>query len=198
MDNIYKEPVKIPTIKVGDWVTQYSAGYWKVIDIFPKYADEDFKNNGHTYKKGDRIGDWVILKKGFSAKMKPYNACEITDSQWCNPVSEDIAQTIEKAFNDNPKAKEKFDKSPNLPTPSVMNIWLGLTDEQVDMLSETLNTLPNKFSLKEFKEIFASYRQHLADPSKATHILNLFSYLWEIDDNFEPLHFGTELKKIDH
>ena len=96
MDNIYKEPVETSTIKVGDWVTQYSAGYWKVIDIFPKYADEDFISNGKTYKKGDRVGDWIILKKGFSAKMKPYNACEFADSQWCNPVSEDIAQTIER------------------------------------------------------------------------------------------------------
>ena len=184
------------TIKVGDWVTQYSAGYWKVIDIFPKYADEDYNSNGLSYRKGERLGDWIILKKGFTAKMKPCNACEFADSQWCNPVSDDVAQAIEKAFNDNPKAKEKFDKAPNMPEPSIMNIWLSLTDEQVDTFSEFLKTLPNKFTLEEFKEMFAGYRQYIVDPSKATHILNLFSYLWEIDDNFEPLHFGAELKRL--
>ena len=33
-------------IKIGDWVTQYSAGYWQVLDIVPKYADEDYSCNG--------------------------------------------------------------------------------------------------------------------------------------------------------
>ena len=40
--NIFQKQEKrsqpLTTIKVGDWVTQYSAGYWKVVNIFPKYA----------------------------------------------------------------------------------------------------------------------------------------------------------------
>ena len=26
----------LTSIKIGDWVTQYSAGYWMVVFIFPK------------------------------------------------------------------------------------------------------------------------------------------------------------------
>lgn len=35
-------------LKIGDWVTQYSAGYWKVLNILPKYADSDYSYNGNV------------------------------------------------------------------------------------------------------------------------------------------------------
>lgn len=41
----------LTSIRVGDWVTQYSAGYWMVINIFPKYADKDYCFNGKSWKK---------------------------------------------------------------------------------------------------------------------------------------------------
>lgn len=44
-------------IQKGDWVTQYSAGYWLVLEVIPKYADEDYDYNGTSWKKGDRLGD---------------------------------------------------------------------------------------------------------------------------------------------
>ena len=40
-------------LKIGDWVTQYSKGYWQIIDIKPKYAEEDYQyENGFFQKKG--------------------------------------------------------------------------------------------------------------------------------------------------
>ena len=183
-------------ISIGDWVTQYSAGYWKVISIFPKYADEDYSYNGYSWKKGDRLGDWVILKKGFTPKMKPSNACEFVDSQWCNPVSADILQSIEVAFAENPKAKQKFDKAPNLPKPSVASGWLMLSDEQANSFSDLINKLPERFTSEQFWSLAADYRKFIVDSSQATHILYLFSYLWEVSENFDPLHFGPELKKL--
>lgn len=184
------------TIKIGDWVTQYSAGYWMVVNIFPKYADEDYSFNGKSWKKGDRLGEWVVLKKGFTAKMKPSNACDFVDAQWCKPVSNDIAQSIEATFTANPKAKAKFDNAPNMPKPSVTSAWMELTDEQAESFRKLIQTLPKRFTSEDFWSCSASYRQYIVDPSKATHILYLFSYLWEINDNFEPLHFAPELKKL--
>lgn len=186
----------LTSIKIGDWVTQYSAGYWMVVNIFPKYADEDYSYNGESWKKGDRLGEWVVLKKAFTAKMKPSNACEFVDVQWCKPVSNDIVQSIEATFAENPKAKMKFQNAPNMPKPSVANAWMALTDEQAELFSKHIKNLPDRFTSEQFWSWSASYRQYIADPSKATHILYLFSYLWEIDDNFEPLHFGPELKKL--
>ena len=186
----------LTAVRVGDWVTQYSAGYWKVVNIFPKYADEDHNSDGKSWKKGDRLGDWVILKKGFTPKMKPSNACEFVDAQWCKPVANDIKQSIEATFAENPKAKAKFENAPNMPKPSVASAWMALTDEQVESFSECIKNLPDRFTAEQFWTWSASYRQYLVDPSKATHILYLFSYLWEIDEQFEPLHFGPELKKL--
>lgn len=185
----------ITAIRVGDWVTQYSAGYWKVVNIFPKYADEDYNYNGSSWKKGERLGDWVILKKGFTNKMKPSNACEFVDAEWCKLVSYDIARSIEETFAENTKAKEKFEKAPNMPKPSVASTWMALTDEQADLFSKLIESFPERFTVEQFWLWSASYRQYIVDPSKATHILYLFSYLWEIDNNFEPLHFGPEIKK---
>ena len=183
-------------IKIGDWVTQFSAGYWMVIDIFPKYADRDHSYNGKTWKKGDRRGDWVVLKKGFTPKMKPSNACDCLDAQLCQTVSEDIKDLIETAFAENPKAKAKFEKATNIPQPYVASTWMALTDEQVESFSEHIKNLPERFSLEQFWSLSASYKQYIVAPSSANHILYLYSYLWEIDDDFQPLHFGPEIKKL--
>ena len=192
-----KENKSLTTLKIGDWVTQYSAGYWKVVAIFPKYADEDYSYNGQSWKKGDRLGDWVVLKKGFTAKMKPSNACEFLDSQHCQPVPREVARAIEAAFAENPKAKEKFDNAPSMPNPSVYSVWMSLSDEQAKAFADVMSKLPERFTLDEFWKLSADYRQYVVKPPQYTHILYLYSYLWEVNDNCEPLHFGPEITKCD-
>lgn len=191
-----KQSSPLTTIKIGDWVTQYSSGYWKVVSIYPKYADEDYNYDGKSWKKGDRLGDWVILKKGVTPKMKPSNACELVDAQWCNPVTNDMVQSIEATFEENPNAKQKFEKAPNMPKPSVASVWLMLSDEQAECFSQLIFNCQERFTSEQFWVFASEYRKYIVDPSKATHILYLFSYLWEISDDFEPLHFGPELKKL--
>ena len=50
-------------IQIGDWVTQYSAGYWQVVDIRDKYAEEDSVTGEHLWKKGEKIGKWIFFEK---------------------------------------------------------------------------------------------------------------------------------------
>ena len=197
-DIFKKNSTPTTTLKVGDWVTQYSAGYWKVVAIFPKYADEDYSYNGQSWKKGDRLGDWVVLKKGFTAKMKPSNACEFLDSKHCQLVSQDVVRAIEDAFAENPKAKEKFDNAPSMPNPSVYSVWMSLSDEQAKAFADVMSKLPERFTLDEFWKLSADYRQYVVKPPQYTHILYLYSYLWEVNDNCEPLHFGPEITKCDN
>ena len=97
---------------VGDWVTQYAAGYWQVVAIFDKFATEDYRSETTAWKKGDRLGFWVILKKGFTAKMKWSNACELCDSTWCRPVSAEELADIRKAFASEPTKAKKFEEAP--------------------------------------------------------------------------------------
>ena len=191
-----KQSTTLTTIKVGDWVTQYSAGYWKVVNIYPKYADENYSYDDKSWKKGERLGDWVILKKGVTPKMKPSNACEFVDAQWCKPVSHDIVQLIESVFAKSPAAKQKFEMASDMPNPSVASVWLAISDEQVISFSKLISNCPERFTSKEFWNLAAVYRQYVVDPSNATHILYLFSYLWEISDDFELLHFRPEIIKL--
>lgn len=193
--NKEKKSDSLTSIRVGDWVTQYSAGYWKVINIYPKFADKDYNYNGFSWKKGDRIGDWVVLKKAFTPKMKPSNMCECVDAQWCKPVPNDIAHSIESAFAENPKAKSKFENAPSIPNPCIASDWMALTDEQAESFSEHIKNLPDRFTSEEFWAYSSNYRKNIVDPSNATHILYVFSHLWEINDKFEPFYFGPELKK---
>ena len=196
-DIFMKKSAPTTKLKIGDWVTQYSAGYWQVVSIFPKYADEDYSYNGQSWKKGDRLCDWVVLKKGFTAKMKPSNACEFLDSKNCQLVSQDVVRAIEDTFAENPKAKEKFDNAPSMPNPSVYSVWMSLSDEQAKAFADVMSKLPERFTLDEFWKLSADYRQYVVKPPQYTHILYLYSYLWEINGDFEPLHFGPEITKCD-
>lgn len=183
-------------IRVGDWVTQYGAGFWKVIQVFPKYADMNYSDDdGKTWKKGDRIGHWVILKKGFTAKMKPSNACELVDARWCKPVSAEAAERIEAFFAEHAAAKRKFDESPSTPRPAIATDWMTLSEEEAAQFLSRMQSLPERFTQSRFWEHCADFRRFLADPADATHILHLYTHLWEIDEDFQPLFFGPELNK---
>ena len=42
--------------RIGEWVKQYHSGYWIIVDIRPKYAEETMINdNIIQYYKGDEI-----------------------------------------------------------------------------------------------------------------------------------------------
>lgn len=181
-------------IQKGEWVTQYSAGYWLVLDVIPKYADSDYDYNGTTWKTGDRLGDWAILKKGFTPKMKPANACEVVDARWCTPVAQETRLAIEAAFAEDPKAKQRFDSAPDRPRPAVSSAWLRLTAEQADALNQRLGGLPERFTQRQLWEHLEAWEPMLARPDEATHVLYTFSYLWETGADFTPLQFGPELK----
>ena len=57
-------------LQVGEWYTGYSAGFWQLIQIYPKYASFDYEGEKARWKKGDLIGQWCIVKKAFTPKMK--------------------------------------------------------------------------------------------------------------------------------
>ena len=181
-------------LQAGDWVTQYSAGFWQVAAIYPKFADEDHQGEKASWKKGDRIGDWAVLKKGLTPKMKFSNLCECVDAQWCRKVSDEQLAAIEAAFAGNPRAKQKFDKAPAMPQPYVAAIWLDLPDGRIDEFRELLATLPDRFTDRQFREVTADFKQYEHNPP-ASHVLYLFSYPWEMDESCNMLHFGPELKK---
>ena len=181
-------------LKVGDWVTQYSAGFWQVTAIYPKFADDDYQNEKVSWRKGDRIGDWVILKKGLTPKMKFSNLCECVDSQWCKQVSDEQLAGIRAAFDANPKAKQRFDNAPNMPQPYVAALWMDIPDDRLSEFTDLLASMPERFTDVQFREMTVEFKQYEHNPP-AAYVLYLFSYPWEMDENCNMLHFGPELKK---
>lgn len=80
--------------------------------------------------------------------------------------------------------------------PAVSSAWLALSDEQTRSFSQLILNCPERFTSNKFWSLAADYRQYIDDPSKATYILYLYSYLWEVSDDFESLHFKPEIIKI--
>ena len=87
---------------IGNWYTQYSAGYWQLIDLKPFYAFEDYSGEKASWKKGDRIGDLAIVKKAFTPKMKKSIRVEFVNADWLIDAPASVITEIERLFNSNP------------------------------------------------------------------------------------------------
>lgn len=129
--------------------------------------------------------------------MKSANACECVDSFWCSKVSSEIQAAILLAFAQNPKAHAKFLAAPTMPRPTFTSIWLNLPQEQREGLGKSLASLPQRFTEETLWQTAGAYRQYVCDPSHSSHILYLFSQSWELDERFDMLYCGTELKILD-
>ena len=79
-------------IKIGDWVTQYNAGIYKVERIIP-------------INKSLPI---VVLKKGFTNNLKPFVSWDTCEVSICVKVSNEVLIEIQTILNSNRKFNEKF------------------------------------------------------------------------------------------
>lgn len=57
-------------LHIGSWYTGYNAGFWQLMEVIPKYASFDYLDENTKWNKGDLIGQWCILKKAFTPKLK--------------------------------------------------------------------------------------------------------------------------------
>lgn len=181
--------------KIGDWVTQYSAGFWMVMDIKPKYADSDYDFQDTHWKKGCLIGQWVILKKAFTPKMKRSIRCECVDAAWCRPVNPDVQAQIAGSFQADPAYTEKFRNAPAAPEPEVISVWMNIPEPEEDAFQMLLTGLPEKYTIQEFWNRAQGYRAYVSMPP-ASHLLTFRHHCWELDSRFDPVLFGAELEKL--
>ena len=179
---------------IGDFVTGYGSGYWQIIDIKPKIADEDYSYKNTEWKKGDIIGQWIILKKCFTSKMKPRIEFTFEDSAWVKPVDKDILIQINNYFKEHPEYREKFDTAIIKLPPMITNCWLSLPGEKEDEFRSALEKLPVQYSMDDFWSVAKVYKKYVSNPP-TTYLLNLFTYPWDIDKNADLLYFNWELSK---
>lgn len=184
-------------LTIGDWVTQYSKGYWQIVDIKPKYAQVD-NLFGDGHKKGDITGYWVIMKKGFTPKMKFRVESGCCDSYWCRPVSDEIRAQIILHFENNPKDYEKFKNSAVDDHFSASVTWLNLSPEQVIVFKKAVAELPSRFTVQSAMKVFRKYCLDECFTKPPTNYRFVcWSSLWEVDENFEYLYKDPELKQKD-
>ena len=181
--------------KIGEWYTQYSAGYWQLVDLKPKFASEDYNGENIKWNKGDRLGDWAIVKKAFTPKMKKGVRVECVDSAHLNSVSEEIKEQIARFFELDPEYKKKFDETEANPPPAASNLWLTLTEKEAEEVRQKIKSLPCRFTQKQFFEITQIPKSCICKPP-ATHILNCLFYCWELTDEFDRLYFSASLSEL--
>ncbi len=181
-------------IQIGDYVTGYGSGYWLLIDIKPKIATEDYAGKNVSWKKGDIIGKWAILKKCFTSKMKPRIDFSYEDFSWLQPVSKEISDEIRHYFEQNPKYKEKFERAEIRLNPMISNCFLCLPEDKVSEFKEVLEDLPEVYTMEDFWETANTYKQYAVLPP-AGYLLNLFTYPWNTDKKGNLLYFKWELTK---
>ncbi len=183
-------------MKIGDFVTQCSAGYWQIIDIKPKYAlDGDTDANGKKYKKGQVIGQWVVLKKAFTPKMKPKIDFEYIDPYWMKPVGSEILNKIETYFLENPAFKEKFDNAAVKLSPAITNCWINFPEEEEEQIKEAMNSLPEKYTMDEFWKKFKKYKKYISKPP-TKYLINFLAYPWDMDKKGNVVYTGCTLEKL--
>ena len=88
-------------INIGDWVTQYRAGYWKVKELHPKYSPFD---HGRLHKS-EPIGIVAVLQKAFSNTFKFNMEMSTCDLSLCQHVTKAVTRKIETYFKEHPDDK---------------------------------------------------------------------------------------------
>lgn len=185
-------------LQIGDWVTSYHAGYWQVIDIYPKYADSDYSSDAVSYKKGDQIGEWVVLKKGFTSKMKFSVAYNYVDSYWVKPVNMETLQSIKLFFANNPDKIEAYRQYPVSIPADGMLLWANIPQDEIDKTTLFLHSLPQRFTLHDFTEkLHQSGLNIVITKPPTTHAIPLLYYGWELTKQYDQLYFSNgNIKEI--
>ena len=182
-------------IHIGDFVTTCEAGYWQLIDIKPKIADEDYSYGRTQWKKGDVIGQWAILKKAFTPKMKPKIAFSYLDSSWLQPVSADVLAEIQQYFTDNPDYKSKFDNTPVKLNKMITNCWINLSEDEVNQLTALVSDLPAYFTMDDFWDKAEDFEKNIVRPP-SNHLINFLTYPWDMDKDANLLYSGYKIVKL--
>ncbi len=182
-------------IKIGDFVTSCEAGYWQLIDVKPKIATEDYSGPSASWKKGEVIGKWAILKKAFTPKMKPKIDFSYVDSTWVRPVSAEISAEISKYFGENPDYKAKFESAVPTFRPMITNCWLDLPEECEADFVRLMDKLPKQFTMDDFWKIFRKYKSCVSKPP-VKFLLNLLANPFDVDRKGNVLFCGAKLEKM--
>ena len=142
------------TLKVGDWITTYSAGIFRVEHIITEYYDESYPMIPPDKKIGDVIEHRTIVsKKLFNSKFKKtlgYDSCSELLAKKVTPEQEDHIKTI---LAQNPQFQQQLDEYTIPPQLTIFNMPLQIDSEQdmenVKRLMSFIDTGKSFFEIKQ-------------------------------------------------
>ena len=177
------------SVKKGDWVEGFSAGFWIVVDVKPKFATEDYA----SWKKGDRVGDWVLLKKGFTPKMKFRLSMDYSDSFWIKPVSESVLKQIDEYFEAHPSDYNKFHQYSGSYPSETKILWITYPNDQISSVNDRLVRLSSRFTLYEVESLLNGLGICLSKVKETnSHMLVLRYYVWELNSQYDQLYYEAK------
>lgn len=180
------------SIQIGDFVTSCEAGYWQLIDVKPKIADEDYCGSHTKWKKGDVIGQWAILKKAFTPKMKPRIDFSYLDASWLKPVSLEVFGEIQDYFAKNPAYQYKFDHAEIRLRPMITNCWINLSENEIDDFKACIANMPDRFTMDAFWKKAKKFKKNISSPP-TSHLIHFKTFPWSMDPKANLLYFSCEI-----
>ena len=182
-------------LMTGKWVRQYQKGIWKVVDIKPKIAFEDYCGEELSWKKGDLIGYWALLIRAFNSKMSFSLGSDYCDLSWCRLVSDEEKQYVENFFRQNEPQRKRLEQYVFRPTASLYNIWVNIPESMQDYSNEHIDNTAFPIGINEFMSGFKCKGIELSSPP-TTHLLNLHYFPWDVDEAGNLSISSAELIKV--
>jgi hypothetical protein len=139
-------------MKIGDWVTSYSKGYFQIERIVNIYVDE---SNSHLGKlENKKIGEVlsnpiVVLKKGFNSNLKPNLGWDTCALSYCKLVDNNVLQSIQDELDNNTIFIKKFNNYTIPPIKSLFNISIKSSVEIIEKLDLLKHKIHKGLTYKE-------------------------------------------------
>jgi hypothetical protein len=172
--------------KIGDFVTQYSKGYWRIEKIIT--VRQDIINDN-----GDKR-EIALLRKVCGEDFTPRTAIETCHTALLQQLSTAENERISKLLN-NPKIKNKFENYPISKCPStIFNIDLYLTEKDFIHIQDKLNKLSFPLYNDELKKFYKELNAYKS--LHRNYLLQFINQGFEIDKNSYPIWHKYKLSEI--
>jgi hypothetical protein len=141
-------------IKIGDWVTSYSKGIYRVERIITQYYDELDIVDEEDKKIGDEYPDkFVVSKRFLNSSFKKSLGYDSCSAFFIEPLDKIKLKTLNETIKKNPNWLADLDNYQIPPIQSIYNMDLKLkTKDDVKLIKEFMSFIKEGRTYKELKK----------------------------------------------
>jgi hypothetical protein len=141
-------------IKIGDWVTSYSKGIYRVEKIITRYYDELAIIDEEDKKIGDEYADkFIISKRLLNSNFKKSIGYDSCSDFFIKPLDKEKLRTFNETLKKNPNWLVDLDNYQIPPIKLIYNMDLKLkTKDDVKLVKEFILFIKDGRTYKEIKK----------------------------------------------